>query len=238
MKRLLLFAGSVLTPVLPLAAADVQIAAQGPIVELEVHEEVDARPDIVTIGAGVVTDAQTAVDALRQNSVEMRRVIDRLKSAGVAERDIQTTGLNLMPRWDYDQTQQRQIFRGYRAANTVSVRFRDVAAVGSILDALVAAGANDINGPVFSIDNDEAFKATARRNALDRARRQAEDYARGAGYTGVRLLRVSERLSRSARPQSGAIVVTGSRVAADAPPVEAGEIGTGVTVSLTYEMVR
>lgn len=221
----------------PLQAADVQIVAQNPVVELSVYEEVEAKPDTVTISAGVLTDAPTAVAAMRQNSADMERVIARIKAAGIAERDIQTTGLNLNARFEYDRDGERQVFRGYRAINTVSVRFRDVQSVGPILDALVAAGANNINGPSFSIDNDEQYKATARRNALQRAQRQAQEYARAAGYANVRLLQVKESIEGSARPESGAIIVTGSRVGG-APPVEPGVVGTGVTVSITYEMVR
>lgn len=237
-RRMIVSALLATSPLLPLHAADVQIVATNPVVELTVHEEVEAKPDTVRISAGVVTDAPTAVEALRQNSVEMRRVIDRIKAAGIPERDIQTTGLNLSARYDYNQQQQRQIFRGYRAANQVSVTFRDVEAVGPTLDALVAAGANDINGPSFSIGDDEQVKATARRNAMERARRQALEYARGAGYSDVRLLQVSETITASERMERDAIIVTGSRVGAAAPPVEPGVIGTGVTVNVSYEMIR
>ncbi|TCD04996.1 DUF541 domain-containing protein [Erythrobacteraceae bacterium CFH 75059] len=221
----------------PLSAADVQITAQGPVVELSVYEEVESRPDTVRITAGVQTDAPTAVEALRQNAQDMQRVIARIRAAGVADRDIQTTGLNLSPRWDYDQGAQRQVFRGYRAGNSVAVRFRDIAAVGPVLDALVAAGANDISGPVFSVENDEPFKAAARRAAMDRARRQAEEYARGAGYTGVRLLRIQEGLTGRTRAESRDIMVTAARLEA-APPIEPGVVGTGVTISVAYEMTR
>lgn len=226
--------------VLPLAsaqAADVQLTAQNPVVELSIFEQVEAEPDTVTISAGVVTEAPTAVEALRQNSADMRRVIDRIKAAGVAERDIQTTGLNLNARYDYDDRQRRQIFRGYQASNRVTVKFREVERAGPILDALVAAGANDVSGPSFSIEDDEEYKATARSNALQRAQRQAEEYARAAGYTGVRLLLVNETLRGRERMESDAIIVTGSRVGA-APPIQPGVIGTGVTINVTYEMTR
>ena len=103
-------------------AAEVQIAATGPVVELSITEQIEVEPDIVNVGAGVVTNAPTAVEALRQNSVEMRKVIDRIKALGVAERDIQTSGINLNARYDYDQRQQRQVFRGYQAMNQISVK--------------------------------------------------------------------------------------------------------------------
>lgn len=225
---------------MPIMAAEVQLQATNPVIELSVYEEIEAVPDTVTITAGVVTDAPTAVEALRQNSQEMRRVIDRIKSAGIPERDIQTTGLNLNARYDYDQRNQRQVFQGYRAMNNVSIKFREVENAGPILDALVEAGANDVNGPRFSVEDDEQYKATARRNAMERAQRQALEYARVAGYSGVRLLQVSESIRGGPRPESGVIMVTGSRMmdASAPPPIEPGVIGTGVQINTTFEMTR
>ena len=160
----------------PAAAADIQIQATGPVVELSIVEEVEAEPDMVRVSAGVTTDAPTAVEALRLNSQAMQRVIDRLKALRIPERDIQTTGINLNPRWDYDQASQKQIFRGYQVANRVSIKLRGVERTGEILDALVAAGATDLSGPDFSIENDTQAKATARRNAMERAQSQAMEY--------------------------------------------------------------
>lgn len=222
----------------PSIAAEVQIQATGPVIELVVNEQVDVEPDEVSISAGVRTEAMTAQDALRQNSAQMQRVIDRLRSLGIPERDIQTTRINLGARFDYDQQTRRQVFRGYEASNQVRVKLRDTEEVGSVLDALVQAGANDINGPSFSISDDTEPKAEARRRALDRARAMAMDYARVAGYSNVRVLKIEESVQGSAREFSAdAIVVTGSRVGG-APPVQPGMVQTGVTVSVTYEAVN
>ena len=69
----------------PSVAADVQIQATGPVIELVVSERVEVEPDEVTISAGVQTEAMTAQQALSQNSTQMQRVIDRLKSLGIPE---------------------------------------------------------------------------------------------------------------------------------------------------------
>ena len=79
-------AGAAAAASAPLAAAQVQIASNGPVVELSVQESIDIEPDIATISAGVTSQAQTAVEAMRQNAAEMRRVIERIKSLGVAEK--------------------------------------------------------------------------------------------------------------------------------------------------------
>lgn len=218
-------------------AAEVQITANGPVVELTVIEQVEADPDLVTVGAGVTTEAPTAVEALRLNSVEMRKVIDRLKALGVAERDIQTTGINLNARYDYDQRAQRQVFRGYQASNRVSVKLRKIEETGEVLDALVVAGATDLDGPRFSLEDDTAAKAEARRRAMERARAQSLEYAQLAGYSDLRLLEVNETISARGGPP---IVVTAARaeLAEQSAPVQPGRVATSVNVTVKYEMVR
>lgn len=224
----------------PASAAEVTLAATNPVVELSLYEQVEVEPDMATITAGVDTNAPTAVEALRKNSAEMQRVIDLIKALGIAPRDIQTTRVNLNAQYDYDQTSRRQIFRGYTASNQVSVKLRDIKRTGDVLDALVSAGANNIYGPTFSIEDDTAAKADARRRALTRGQAQAEEYARAAGYSGVRLLQVAETIHSGPGAKMGdAIVVTAARIESAAPPpIEPGLVGTGVSVQLTYEMVR
>lgn len=221
----------------PALAADIQVQAQGPVVELSVTESVKAKPDIATVSAGVTSQAPTAVAAMRANATAMDAVVQRIKALGIADKDIQTQGISLGAQYDYDQQERRQVFRGYQAANRVSVILRKVPDTGRVLDALVAAGATDIGGPDFSIDDDTAPRAQARKAALDKAMAQAQEYARWAGYTGVRLLQISEAVNPG-RP----IPIMEARMAmADAKvatPVEPGLVGTAVTVNVTYELTR
>lgn len=221
----------------PALAADIQVQAQGPVVELSVTESVKAKPDIATVSAGVTSQAPTAVAAMRANATAMDAVVQRIKALGIADKDIQTQGISLGAQYDYDQQERRQVFRGYQAANRVSVILRKVPDTGRVLDALVAAGATDIGGPDFSIDDDTAPRAQARKAALDKAMAQAQEYARWAGYTGVRLLQISEAVNPG-RP----IPIMEARMAMGdakvATPVEPGLVGTAVTVNVTYELTR
>lgn len=224
-------------------AAEVQLAAQNPVIELSVYEQVEVEPDMATISTGVQTTAPTAVEALRRNSAEMERLVALIRALGIAERDIQTARIDLNPQYDYSNRQNGQSprFIGYQANNQVTVKLRQIDRTGEVLDAMVEAGATNINGPTFSIEDDEAAKAEARQNALERGRQQAEEYARLAGYSGVRLLQVAEAIRGSGGPveRNEAIVVTGSRIAASPPPpVAPGVVGTGVGIALTYEMTR
>lgn len=221
----------------PAAAAEIQIAATGPVVELTVNENVEAEPDIVTVSAGVTTETSTAVEAMRTNAQAMSRVVERIKQLGVPERDIQTTGISLGAQYDYDQSARRQVFRGYQASNRVSVKLRQIDRTGQVLDALVAAGATDLGGPDWSIDDDTAARAQARRQAMETARAQALEYARAAGYADVRLLEISETIA-SQPPMPFLRAVRAETQDAASTPVQPGMVQAGVTVRVVYEMTR
>ncbi|PLK23215.1 hypothetical protein C0V72_10955 [Porphyrobacter sp. TH134] len=237
-SALILIAGSALTvPAAAGAAPQIDIAATGPVVELNVYESVEVAPDLATIGAGVTTEAPSATEALRQNSAEMQKVIARIKALGVAEKDIQTTGINLNARYDYDQQTQRQLFRGYQASNRVSVILRDIDDTGRVLDALVEAGANDLNGPNFSIDNDTAAKEAARKRAVERANAQAKAYAAMLGYSGAKVLAIAEGMTGGGPMPEMAKARGVAAMAADAAPVQPGMVSAGINITVTYELV-
>jgi len=219
------------------ATAEVQVTSQGPIVELAVTETVRAKPDIAEVSAGVTTEAPTAVAAMEANARAMDAVVARIKALGIAPEDIQTTGINLGAQYDYEQARNRPIFRAYQASNRVSVILRDVKRTGPVLDALVAAGATDIGGPAFSIDDDTAPRAQARQAAFKRAQAQAAEYASWAGYSGVRLVAIDETVNRArpfAQVGNGAVRME----AAKDTVVEPGLVGTSVTVTVSFEMTR
>jgi uncharacterized protein YggE len=218
------------------AAAEVHVTNNGPVVELTVNESVEAEPDLVTVSAGVTTQARTAVEAMRANATQMTAVIERLKGLGVPERDIQTAGVSLGAQYDYNQSTQRQVFRGYAASNRVSVKLRDIPRTGEVLDALVAAGATDLGGPDWSIEDDGAARAQARRQALETARAQALEYARAAGYGDIRLLEISETIAP--QPPMPYLRAVRAEAADAATPVQPGLVQAGVTVRVVYEMTR
>jgi hypothetical protein len=221
-----------------LGAANVDIAATGPVIELNIFESVETAPDIATIGAGVTTDAPTATEALRQNSAEMAKVVARIKALGIADKDIQTTGINLNARYDYDQTSQRQVFRGYQASNRVSVVLRKIDDTGRVLDALVEAGATDLSGPNFALDDDAAANALARKRAVARAEAQAKAYAAMLGYDGARVLSISETMSGSGPMAEMKAYRAPVGIVAAAPPVQPGIVSAGISIAITYELVK
>ncbi len=233
----LMAASATTLPSAAIAAAEVDLKATGPVVELSVFESVSVAPDIATIGAGVTTDGPTATEALRQNSAQMQMLVMRIKALGVTENDIQTTGISLSPRYDYDQASQRPVFRDYQAVNRVNVILRKIGDAGQVLDALVEAGANDLSGPSFALENDDAAKDAARERAVERAQTRAKSYAAMLGYDDARVLAIAEAIEGSGPIPEMAMMKVSSDGAV-APPVQPGMVSTGISITITYELVR
>ena len=234
----LLAAASVFTLPAAVFAQTVEIEAGGPVIELSVYESVTAEPDLVTIGAGVSTEAVSAVEAMRLNAQAMAGVIDQIRALGIADEDIQTTGINLNARYDYDRQNQRNVFRAYQVSNRVSVKLREIEETGAALDALVAAGATDLSGPSFSIENDDAAKDLARKRAVERAEARANAYAALYGYDGVKVLSVSESIQGRGPVQQVVMREAMALDTAQSTPVQPGQVSTGVSITIKYEMVE
>ncbi len=218
-------------------AASVQIMVENPVIELSVSEQIDSRPDTATFSTGVETKASTATQALRDNSRQAKMVIDKLESLGIAEEDIQTTGISLNADYQYDRESKINRFVGYRVSNQVQAKVRDIDKLGTILDALVSSGgATNLSGPYFSIDDDSAVKQLARERALANGRQQAESYAKASGFTGVRVLSIAEGIrNNSPGPMPATRMMA---MQEESVPVAPGQVGTTVNLNITYEMTR
>ena len=236
------FISAMALAMIPVGAASAHEPVSGHVapqrtVELSVFEQFEIEPDLAAIGAGVTSRAPSAVEAMRQNSTQMQRVIDRLKSSGVDAEDIQTSSINLYAQYDYDREAQQQVFRGYQASNRVTVKFRDLDRVGEILDALVDAGATDLNGPTFSREDDSEAKEEARQRAFERAYQRALSYARMAGYSKVKLVLLSESLiGNGPVPAMGRKTLMADSIEASVP-IEPGKVSGGISISVSYEML-
>ena len=152
----------------------------------------------------------------------------------IAERDIATAQIGLSPQYRYADNQPPVVV-GYQANNSVTVRFRDIGKSGAILDALVAAGANQINGPSLTIDKPEAAQDEARAEAMKTARTRAELYARAAGMTVKRIVAISETSSVTGpRPMPYVRAQMADSVAKS--EIVPGEQDVGITVNVTFEL--
>jgi uncharacterized protein YggE len=209
----------------PLAGTRLDISATG---------SVSRVPDLAIISAGVGTRATTASGAIADNATRMERVRAALKRAGIADRDIQTSSINLNPDYRYENNQP-PVLTGYQASNNVSIRFRDIRNSGKILDALVAEGANQINGPSLTIDKPEAAYDEARTRALAAGRARADLYARSLGMRVARLLSISE--SGGYRPPMPMVMMAQAERSMDAKTsIAPGSQDLEVTLAMSFEL--
>lgn len=167
------------------------IPGDGTLLNVSAEAEAKRVPDVATISAGVVTQATDGNAAMRQNAEQMDKVMAAIRAAGIAEKDIQTSGINLSPQYKYAENQAPQI-TGYQASNTVNLKVRDLTKLGKVLDALAAVGANQINGPSFEIDQPEPVRDEARLAALKKAQARAETYAKALGLRVRRIVSINE----------------------------------------------
>ena len=196
------------------------------------HGEVRTAPDVATVNAGVTTNAPTAAAALAANSSRMNGVFAALKKLGVAEKNIQTTGFNISPQYTNGDNNNPRRLTGYQVNNEVSVRLEDVSKVGAGLDALVAAGANQMNGISFDIAAPAPLLEKARADAIADARARAETYARAAGVSLGPILSISE--GGGAEPPRPMYKVFA--MAAAPTPVAAGQQSVTADVSVVWEI--
>ncbi len=231
-----LFLGASFVP----AAANAQQASAitqtitGTRLDLNVTGESTRVPDVAIISTGVVTRSATASGAIQQAATSMARVRSALKAGGIADRDIQTSNLSLNPEYRYVENQPPQL-TGYTATNQLTVRFRDIAQTGKIIDALVREGANQINGPNLTIDKPEAALDEARANAVAMGRARADLYARSLGLRVVRVVSVAESGGYSPPPPMPYGGMTARAQAADSK-IDAGEQKLQVTLGMTFEL--
>lgn len=238
MPKSLLTALAIAGAALPAAAGAQTIVAQplaGTRLDVSATGEVSRVPDLAIISAGVVSRATTATAAIADNASRMERIRAALRRAGIADRDVQTSTVSLNPDYVYGERQPPRL-TGYQATNNVSIRFRDIRNSGRILDALVAEGANQINGPTLTIDKPESALDEARTKAIAAGRARADLYARSLGMRVVRLLSVSESGGFQA-PQPMAYGRMVTMVAAEAKTeIVPGEQELRVTVQMSFEL--
>lgn len=231
-----LMAGAAALPVsaqvVPVPVATTPVA--GAVLDVSAEGYVERTPDMATVRAGVVTQADTAAAAMAENARRMAAVTAALRQAGLAARDIQTAQIDLEPRYRYGENQP-PVIMGYQARNGVEVRFRDVARAGAVLDALVAAGVNQIDGPALTLDRPEPALDEARAAAVRIARARAELYAGAAGLRVKRILSISET-DRPSPPMPVAMMSARAGTAQDATAIQPGTQRIAMTVQVRFEL--
>ena len=219
-----------------LCAPRTAIAADGDrsserFISVSATGSVNAEPDLASVSVGAIVEADTAKEALARSSTLMAKLIDGLKALGIAARDIQTTAVNIEPRYTQAKDGRPAALAGYRLLNRVHLTVREVKRLGEIIDGAIGLGANQVNGIGFDVSNAETLMDEARRLAIANARRRAELYATAAGAQLGNVLTISETTNASPR------TLPMARAAAGAPtPIEAGTRALTVEVNVTYEL--
>jgi uncharacterized protein YggE len=206
--------------------------------------KLSAAPDVAEIGVGVTTQGATAQETLRANTESMTALIAELKGRGVAAKDVQTTNISVSPR--YSQPAPRPVnapqaefvprIVGYDVTNMVQITARDLAKLGPVLDAVVQAGANQVHGIRFRIDEPEKLLDQARKEAMADARRKAEILAGEAGVVLGPPIRIQEGGGFSPPPPMPMMALGRMSMAAAPVPVAAGEQELSVTVQVVYSI--
>jgi len=212
------------------------VASDGTLLSVSARAEASRVPDVASLSTGVVTQAADANAALAANATQMNKVMAAIKAAGIAEKDIQTSGISVNPQYRY-QDDQPPTITGYQASNTVSIKVRKIDKLGQVLDALVASGANQVNGPSFEIDQPEAVYDEARRAALEQAQRRAGMYAKTLGMQVRRIVSISEG-GGFQPPQPMMMARAKAYDSAESSPVSPGETTLAANLDVVFELGR
>ncbi|WP_445363775.1 SIMPL domain-containing protein [Microbulbifer sp. ANSA003] len=207
---------------------------RGTMVSIAARGEASQVPDIAKISVGVVTESEDSKQAMRDNANQMESLMAAIKKSGINKKDIQTTGVNLSPRYQYQQNKKPRI-TGYTARNTVSVKVRKLDELGKVLDNLTAAGANQINGPSFEIGEPAPVQAKAREKALEDAQERAEMYAKALGTKVRRIVSISEN-GNGGMPRPMMFTERAKLADSASTPISPGETTLTVNLDLVYEL--
>ncbi|MFD0737729.1 SIMPL domain-containing protein [Lysobacter koreensis] len=208
----------------------------GTLLSVSAMAEAKRVPDIATLSAGVVTQAADANAAMRANAEQMAKVVAAIKAAGIAERDVQTSGVNLNPQYRYAENQP-PVITGYQASNNVNLTVRDISKLGKILDALVATGANQVNGPSFDVDDKESAFDEARRSAIEKAQARAQMYAKTLGMRVRRIVSISEGGGYGPPRPMPMMAMAMEKAQADTS-ISPGENTLSVNLDVVFELAR
>ncbi|MGH6819782.1 MAG: SIMPL domain-containing protein [Methylocella sp.] len=198
------------------------------------HGEVRVSPDFAMVMIGVLSQANTAAEALKANTSAMQAVFATLKDAGIAGKDIQTSNFTVQPRYDYSNSGQPPRLMGYDVTNNVTVAVRKLDSLGTVLDQVVSAGSNQIHGILFQVSEPEAALDEARKLAVADARRRANVYSGASAVVLGDILSISEAGGyQPPVPMEARMIRAGG--AADVP-IAQGEQALSVDVNIVWEI--
>lgn len=217
----------VLTVLVAAVIAIVPVHAAEKLVTVTGEATIAVAPDTATMRIGVSSQEKTAREASEANAKQMTSVLAAIKSAGIADRDVQTSRLSLQPQ--YDPNKGTPHLTGFQATNQVTVRIRDIDRLPTVLDRAIAAGANEMSGIEFTVSEQSKLLDQARADAIADARRKAELYATAAGAKLGHVVSIAEEgPAPPPRPMQ--------TMRAGAVPIAPGEQTLRAIITVSYEL--
>jgi len=213
-------------------------AASSNTVSFNGEGKVTAKPDVAQIDVSIVTEAVTSKAAQDANSAKSKTLTDFLKTQGIEDKDIKTSGYNIYPQYNYNQPNARPQITGYQVNQSMQIKVRNLDKVNEILDGIVGAGVNQINGLQFTIDDMEKLKEDARQKAVEDAKMKAKALERQIGVNLGKIVNFSENYGGFPPP----IYYAADKLEArgmgggGGPSVPTGENEVVVSVQLTYQI--
>ena len=195
---------------------------------------VKAEPDIANVSVGVTKQGADAGEASSKAAESMSSVIDALLAMGIAETDIQTTSINLNPMYDWDDNPPNIV--GWEASNMGSITVRDIESVGEVVDPAPEAGATNVSGISFQVEDPTAAQAEARAAAVADAEAKAQQLAVAAGVNIIGVITISESGGQPPQPVLMARAEMAFDTAAASTPVLPGEVELTISVHIQYEI--
>jgi uncharacterized protein len=223
-----------------MAAPAIAEEARGTILTISAEGTSETRPDMATITLGVTVTGQSAQAAVSENARRTTALVDTLRRAGIAERDLQTAYVSVTTQYA-SRAGRPALITGYEASNSVRARVRDLDNMGRVVDAAVAAGANSVNGISFSLQEPDAQRDSARRDGISKARARATLYAEALGMTVRRIVSVSESSADGVEQLELTATLTTDNLLNELPqvrsaPILPGEIQTRTNVNVIFEL--
>jgi len=218
-------------PAMTVSAAETASATPR-IISVDGTGRVKVNPDVADLTVGVMVQRDRAGDASIDAAEQMTKVIEALKAQGIADDDIQTVTLSLDPVYDYNR--EPAALTGYSATNIVSVTIRDLTKVGTTIDAAIDAGANNVGGLSFRLDDTAAVETAAREAAMAAAKAKADELATAAGVTVTGVVSITE--SSGSVPMPIYFERAGAALRDESTPVQAGNVEISITVSVVYSI--
>jgi uncharacterized protein YggE len=193
--------------------------------------EVDVAPDLAIVRLGVLVQMDTLAQAQQQANVSMNAIMGVLSGHSIADSDIQTAGYSIEPVWTWKDSES--VFLGYKVANTVNVKLRNMDGIGVIIDDAVAAGGEYVvvNGINFTIDDPKQYYDQARTKAMADAKDKATQLAKAAAVKVGIPISIAESGYYDSRESSAFFVGAADGSASSISP---GELTITITVNVVY----